>query len=274
MRDKTNIDWAGRNPIVREAFDALEKEFAAGIPEILKKAVELKNEGRSDEAAAVLENYTAACVDKAVTKVNELRMEFEKAGVPEQYKPYIGTYIANFGAYKNAEFVVKVQNNSLAVDIPGQGVVELKDPDEQGLRYFKVSNRVAVSFVETTGGDISALKFFEATPLPRKKADSTGKQEESLPEKYREYVGTYTVPMQKMELTVQIKDGHLALDIPGQGVIDLEGPDEKNRWVFSVNADRAVSFLRNRKGEISAMNMHSTFTLPKKKGRFRQSAFL
>lgn len=61
-----------------------------------------------------------------------------------------------------------------------------------------------------------------------------------------------------------VKDGHLALEIPGQGVIDLEGPDESGRWTFSGNSSRTVSFVKNSKGNITAMNLHSLFTLPKK----------
>ncbi|MHC4787307.1 MAG: serine hydrolase domain-containing protein, partial [Planctomycetota bacterium] len=38
--------------------------------------------------------------------------------VPEMYKPYLGIYLANFGAFNNEEFTVKVRNGHLAVDIP------------------------------------------------------------------------------------------------------------------------------------------------------------
>ena len=264
LRDKTNIDWTGRNPIVRGEFDVLEEEFAAGISAVISQAVDLRKAGKMDEAAGVLDKYTAACVEKALAKANELRLKFEKAGVPDQFKPYIGMYIANFGPYQNAEFEVKVQNNSLAVDIPGQGVVELKDPDDEGKRYLRISNRIAVSFVETGKAEVTAMKFHESTPLPRKKADPEAKKDADVPEEYAEVVGAYTVPMQKLELTVLIKDGHLALEIPGQGVIDLEGPDENGRWTFSGNSSRTVSFVKNSKGDISALNLHSLFTLPKK----------
>jgi secernin len=265
LRDKTNIDWTGRNPMVREEFDALEEEFAAGIPAIISQAVNLRKAGQMDEAAGVLDKYTAACVEKALAKANELRLKFEKAGVPEQFKPYVGIYVANFGPYQNAEFEVKVQNNSLAVEIPGQGVIELKDPDDAGRWYFKISSRIAVSFVETVKTEVTALKFHEATPLPRKNTDPEEQKNMDIPDEYAVYVGVYTIPTQKLELTVMVKDGHLALEIPGQGVIDLEGSDENGRWTFSANSSRAVSFVKNRKGEISAMNLHSLFTLPKKK---------
>jgi secernin len=266
LRDKTNVDWAGRNPLVRKEFDALEEEFAAGIPAVIAKAVDLRKAGHVSEAAEVLDKFTASCVEKALTKANELRLKFEKTGVPEQFRPYIGTYIANFGPYQNAEFEVKVQNNSLAVDIPDQGSFELKEPDDEGKRYFKVSPRVAVSFVETKSGGVTALKFHEMALLPKKKAEPEEPNKPDIPKEYAEYAGVYTIPVQNLELTIVVKDGRLALNAPGQAVIDLEGPDEKGRWAFSMEDSRSVSFVRNRKGDVTAMNIHSLFTLPKKRG--------
>lgn len=95
--------------------------------------------------------------------------------------------------------------------------------------------------------------------------DSEEQKNLDIPDTYAEYVGVYTIPMQNLELAVMVKDGHLALDIPGQAVIDLEGPDESGRWVFSVDDTRSISFVKGRKGNITAVNLHSLFTLPKKK---------
>ena len=265
LRDKTNIDWAQRNPVVREAFDALEKEFASGIPEIMSQAVGLRKEGKIDEASGVLDGYTAACVEKALDKANELRSKFEEAGVPERFEPYLGTYMANFGAYRDAEFEVGVLNNCLAVNIPGQGFVELKDPDAEGKWYFKVSNMVAVSFVATSEGEITALRFQETAPFPKKKINPGDADTQDIPDEYKDIIGLYSVPSQNIDLIVLVEEGQLALDIPGQGVVDLEGPDEQGRWVFKPDPSRSLSFYKNRKGEVMAMHFHSLFTLPKKK---------
>lgn len=265
LRDKTNIDWAQRNPIVREAFDALEEEFASGVPDVIQRAVELRNTGNTEEAAKVLDDYTARCVSKAVEKVNELRLRFENAGVPDRFKPYMGTYLANFGTFKNAEFNVTVQNNSLAVDIPVQGVVELKEPDEFGRRYFKVSNQVAVSFEEGEEGMVSTLKFHETNIFPRKKASEEVISKAEIPEKYRSYVGTYTVPMREIVFTVLVKDNQLALQRPDSSIIQLEDTDQEGRWAFAQDPSVAISFIHNRKGDVSAMNLHQTYRLPRRK---------
>ena len=131
--DKTNMQYEERSPVVRAEFDSLEKEFEAGIPELIKKAVNLRTVGKSDAAATLLDDYTAECLDKAVKKCSELRKRFETevTEVPKEYEPYIGKYIGNFGQFRNAEFTVLVKNDRLAVDIPGQTVVELNEPDER-----------------------------------------------------------------------------------------------------------------------------------------------
>ena len=265
LRDKVNIDWAQRNPIVREAFDALEEEFAAGISDVIQQAVKFREAGKTQEAANVLDEYTELCVTQAVEKVNELRLQFEKEGVPEKFKPYIDVYIANFGTFKNAEFNVTVQNNSLAVDIPVQGVVELKEPDEFGKRYFKVSNKVAVSFEEDKEGEVSILKFHETNIFPRKKAPEEKGPKAEIPEKYRIYVGIYSIPGRNIEFSVFVQNDQLALQRPDSSVIELVETDQEDRWIFVQDASMAVSFRRNSKDEISAMNLHQTFRLPRRK---------
>lgn len=86
LLDKTKGDpvgtkvgyWNTRNPIVREKFDPLEKEFEAEVSSIVEKAVELRKGGREEEGAKVLDEFTQKCIDKVIKSVNELRKEFEK----------------------------------------------------------------------------------------------------------------------------------------------------------------------------------------------------
>jgi len=83
-------------------------------------------------------------------------------GVTEDYEPYIGNYIANFGQFKDEIFTVLVQNDRLAVDIPGQQVFELKEPDEEGKWYFVISNEVAVSFESDENDNVIGMKMYQA----------------------------------------------------------------------------------------------------------------
>ncbi len=79
LSDKVDADWSVRNPIVRGEFDALENEFAAGVPAAIKKAVSLREAGKAEQAAAVLDQYTAACFEKTLRKVQDLRKRFESS---------------------------------------------------------------------------------------------------------------------------------------------------------------------------------------------------
>lgn len=263
LRDQTNVDWAGRNPEVRREFDALEVEFAEGLPELFKRVMKLRRSDRADEAAKVLDDYTASCVNKAVVRANELRARFEEIGVPERFRNFLGTYIANFGSYKDAEFEVKVQNNSLAVEIPVQGVFELNDPDGEGMWFFKVSNRTAVSFVRNENEPSGVMRLHETSSFPRKKiADE--ESDRQAPERHKPYVGAYSIPMSPAEFLVFVRDGHLVLQPPGQDVIVLKETDQEARWTFAGDENKAVSFALDGKGEISGMNLFSTYILPKK----------
>ena len=77
LSDKVRADRGTRAPMVRKAFDALEKEFEADLGDLVKKAVQLRKDGQAARAARILDDYTAACVKRALVKVNELRRQFK-----------------------------------------------------------------------------------------------------------------------------------------------------------------------------------------------------
>jgi len=262
--DKVNLDWEERNAVVRAEFDALENEFASGLPAVMATAVSLRNNGKTDEAAKVLDAYTAQCVEKAVAGVNELRARFDKIAIPDAYKPYVGTYVANFGPYKNAEFRVVIKNSRLAVDIPDQMVVELKEPDDEGLWYFSMTNTIAVSFERDSEGKAILLKFYQTAILPRK-TNEEAPPAEHVPDEFKAYIGKYTAPMSKEDFSVLYQEGHLAIDIPNQATIELLPPDEKDRWAFKGDEKTSVSFSIKSTGQIRAVHLRQTFELPKKK---------
>ena len=55
--------------------------------------------------------------------------------VPDELKPYLGTFYASFGRYKNTPFQVVFRNGRLAVDIPDQLVFGLLPPELVRCRY-------------------------------------------------------------------------------------------------------------------------------------------
>jgi len=76
LADKVAADRKARGLVVREAFDALEKECEAGLGDLVRKAARLRKAGRTAEAARILDDYTARCLKKVLLQVNKLRSEF------------------------------------------------------------------------------------------------------------------------------------------------------------------------------------------------------
>ena len=67
-------------------------------------------------------------------------------GIPEEYEPYTGTYLANFGDDRNEEFRVIVQNGRLSLVVPGVLVSELSGPDLNGKWRLVLDPSISVSF--------------------------------------------------------------------------------------------------------------------------------
>ncbi len=174
----------------------------------------------------------------------------------EQYAKYLGSYTANFGPFRNIEFIVTVQNSHLAVDIPNQIVFELEEPDEEGRWRFKLMEEVAVSFELDEEGNVTTMKLHEAGyvfELPK----GPPPEEEGYPEDMVKYVGVYQTEDPNVTMSVVIHDGRLALVIPGQPVeLELYPPDEEGRWYLRVNPTVAVSFSEADDGRIDSLTLH------------------
>ena len=92
--------------------------------------------------------------------------------VPDEWKPLIGTYYANFGALKNSPFQVVFRCGKLALDIPSELVYELKEPDKEGRWQLVANNATAVSFKKDSEGKVLALLLHRpktTVELPRDK---------------------------------------------------------------------------------------------------------
>jgi hypothetical protein len=173
----------------------------------------------------------------------------------EKYQPYLGKYQG-----PRAVFTVLVQNGSLAIDIPGRMIFELRDPDDQGLWFFKLTPDVNVSFQQADSGRVAGLTLINRARIPKRAAAEEIKDD--VPEKLRPYLGQYPIPMEKQELRVLSRKGSLAIDIPGQGIFDLEGPDSEGMWTKSSGGDR-ISFVVDDEGSVRALILHEVFACPR-----------
>jgi CubicO group peptidase (beta-lactamase class C family) len=177
-------------------------------------------------------------------------------GITEDYEPYIGEYIANFGQFKDTVFTVLVQNDRLAVDVPGQQVFELKEPDQKGKWYFVISDEIAVSFERDENDNVIGMKMYQAGmtfDLPRKGVEIAA---EIPMDELQKYLGSYRSEELKMTVEVLIQNNRLAIDVPGQMVYELYPPDEEDRWVFRVTSEISVKFNETPAGQVDSLTMY------------------
>jgi secernin len=66
--------YPDRNRRVRMAFDRLEREFEAEVPDVMRRAIKTR-EAHQDAAAHILDEFSERCVDKVVATIHELSTE-------------------------------------------------------------------------------------------------------------------------------------------------------------------------------------------------------
>jgi len=110
---------------------------------------------------------------------------------------------------------VLVQNAKLAVDVPGQMVFELAEPDASGKWKFLIDPNIAVSFDRDASGAVTGMKMYQAGmtfELPKGEAAPEPKLSEA---EVAKYLGFYRVPEENIEIEVVFRDGKLAILKPG-----------------------------------------------------------
>jgi len=224
----------------------------------------------SDLGFVLLTNASVTPLQQtSVNMVWEALLGEWKEGDETEYEPYTGKYIANFGQFKDTEFTVLVQDSRLAVDIPGQQVFELKEPDEEGKWYFMISNEIAVSFEKNDTGNVIGMKLYQAGltfELPRKGAEI--KPDIPLDE-LQKYLGSYRSEELGVTVEVLIQHNRLAVDWPGEMVYELYPPDENGIWIFRVSEDFTLRFNETPDGGIEALTYYQAgeeFLMPRADG--------
>lgn len=187
-------------------------------------------------------------------------MASEISILPKKYVPFLGNYRSNIGPYKDKILKVSYQNLGLAIEIPGRGVLELNEPDENGLWYFKVTRQASISFHNDESGKVNGLSLWIRTRLPKKAETETVSAD--VPKKFKPYLGKYPVPMEGIELTVIFQDENLAIvDSEGE-VVTLMGPDESGLWIYKPG-EYKVSFVFGDKEDVKAMIVHQIYEIPR-----------
>jgi hypothetical protein len=176
-----------------------------------------------------------------------------------RYQAYVGDYSG-----ENEVLKISVQNNSLALQIPGKPTFELNDPDENGVWFFKLTNAASVSFETDDAGMATAMSVRSGNKLSKKAADSAEIYDD-VPDEYRRYLGKYALPMGQGEFAMVYRDGNLALIDPGQSVMKLEGSAAEGKWTYKVTEVTTIelTFDLRETGEVAAMVLTELSRFPR-----------
>jgi len=228
---------------VRAAFDPLEEEFARKLPQVLAEAERLSADGRATDAALRLSAFSAECVEEALAVANDLReqlsAELASYEIPEHLQPYIGTYAATFD---DSVYSVVVKGGGLALDVPGQTVYELKDPDETGRWVFVLSGGLAVSFVSDASGLVTSLILYQSGLALEFLKEGFRPKVEVSAEQAAELVGEYADPDSEGKIEVLHQNGRLAVRLDDRMTLELHLPDTEGLWRARATDQIAVQF--------------------------------
>jgi hypothetical protein len=182
------------------------------------------------------------------------------AEVPEDLKPYLGSYVASSGPLMFRPFEILVQNGKLAVNVPEQIVVELLDPDEEGLWRLALDPSIAVSFIRDDAGDVIALNWHQGGQVFEVPRGEMPEEEPLDVAAVEKYLGMYERPEQPdaEPVEVLIHNGHLAMKVPEAMVIlELFPPDADGRWIMRLNPSVAISFQEDEAGNVISFTSHA-----------------
>lgn len=114
------------------------------------------------------------------TTIQEALLEREVAAdAPASLRPYLGTYYANFGSFKDAPFQIVFRCGKLGLDIPNELIYELEEPEKDGKWKLAMNRAASISFRTDAEGKITALTLHKpkaSFELSREKATAQGSE--------------------------------------------------------------------------------------------------
>ena len=174
-------------------------------------------------------------------------------------------YTRLIGEYQGPDKILTImeQDSRLAIDIPGQMVFQLKDPDEQGEWFLVLTDRASLEFDTSAAGEAEALIINSRQRFPRKASTAADLTDEA-PEDCRGLVGEYTIPMASEPLTVSWHDDQLYLAFsPGGDMLMAGHPDGEMYLVQAPHSLLEISFEIGSDGKATAMNLCEVVRCPK-----------
>lgn len=175
--------------------------------------------------------------------------------VPEQWEPYLGTYVANYDRYRDLEFTVLVRDGQLALDVPGKPIFRLKKAGAAGKWAFVDFEGLALSFDVAENGKIKGMRIHKpgiVHELPKGKA--TGQRHVARKLKkaaVAKFLGLYRDKHTGRDYEMVFQDGALAVRVPGVPMLlEFDPPDAEGYRVLRLNPQARIRFNENEEGGV------------------------
>jgi len=164
------------------------------------------------------------------------------------YDPYVGRYSGPRGV-----ITVSAEDTGLSVRLADGRTFGLREPDEEGRWFFKLTRDIDVTFEGAGSGPAAAMVLSNRVRIPKRAAPE--KVPDDVPEALRPFLGQYPIPMAKQEITISYMRGGLAIHFTGGRQGPLVGPDDNGLWLDKSGGD-AYSFVRAEDGTVRALILH------------------
>ena len=176
------------------------------------------------------------------------------AVAPEKLDEYVGTYAVT----PQVAFTVKRENDTLQVQLTGQGFAPVY-PDAPD-HFFYTAVRADITFERTDSGKVSGLVLHQngrdtrADRLgPNGKPMVTVKHLDLTPSELDAYVGTYQLAPQAL-FTITRDGAQLMVQLTGQPAFPVYA-DKTDHFFYRV-VDAQIDFTRDPSGKVTSLTLH------------------
>ena len=176
-------------------------------------------------------------------KMHQSGMDFElpREGVVLKAEVDLAEFSALLGDYSHPKLPrpmkALIQNNRLAIDVPGQMIYELHLPNEDGYRNFRINSALSAKFNTTDNGKIASLSVYKDKneQLTAKRVETTNDSKETLPTvaeilklmKTEEKLAVYKA---SGGVSISAKATMLQAGVTGKMSINYEGTDRFSQF--------------------------------------------
>ncbi len=172
----------------------------------------------------------------------------EDAIIPDTFRPIIGSYM-NIEQHRMFKIIYK--DGGLAIDIPGQIILALNPPDEQGKWYPKLTRELSLTVGKNVEGKIDKMIMHQYARLRKMSAPDTGLNE--IPEELRKFTGNYQFAPAKLSLDVMFHDGVLTTQEPlGRSKDRISYSKADDKWIDNTG-NYEIRFTTGSENEITGM---------------------